>query len=77
MNSPKARFALVDEHGECLGFYADRPTALSDWEELGSPDDIDVIEVPAKKQPSLKERRLAILSYLTRFTQYWTRRGYK
>lgn len=77
MKSSKARFALVDDHGECLGFYDDRPSALSDWEDLGSPDDVCVIEVPAKKQPSPKERRLAVLTYLTRFSQCWSPKGYE
>lgn len=71
----KARFALVDDHGELLGFYSDRPSALSDWEDLGSPDDVGVIEVP--EQPTLKQRRLAVLSYLTRFSQHWSPKGYE
>lgn len=57
-------FALVDDHGEVLGWYDNRSAAQADLEELGSSDDLAIIEV--QQQPTTQDYRRAALNWLTR-----------
>lgn len=56
------KYALVDAHGECFGFYDDRSAAEADLEELGGPDDLGIIEVD--KQPTKRDYLEAVRNWM-------------
>ena len=60
------KWALVDEHGELLGYYHDRAEAEKDKTMLDEGD-LGIVEVT--KSPTLKEWRHAGLRMLSRLGQ--------
>lgn len=62
----KEGYALIDDHGELLGYYLTRGEAESDLEILGDPPDVGIVEL---KKPEKKSLRQAALRFLTRLAE--------